>query len=310
MRFHTIPQQLLLLIFLLLIQTNIVNATSITDNDKQTLVFDTPFQRIISLYPAHTRNLIDLGATNSIIAVGRSDDQLKKLPKVHFRDDPERLIALRPDLVLIRPMISRSYPQLIQRLQQSNIQVVSLQPASINELLEYWQTLGKLAGKEKEAETLLQNFSTRVANLEHYQKLIADDQRKRVYFSAIHKRMKTFAPDSMAMFALNLAGGINIADDALQVRSTNIAAYSKERIMSKGNQIDIFLAQHGRMNPVTINDIIQEPGFNTIKAIKDKEVYLIDEKLVSRPTMGLLDAAEIIMRILYPNLLPTKEDPS
>ncbi len=285
-------------------------ATVITDSDKQTLVFDRSFQRIISLYPAHTQNLIDLGAADAIVATGRSDEQLKELPRVHFRDDPERLIGLRPDLVLIRPMISRSYPHLVRRLQQSNIQVVSLQPASINELLAYWQTLGKLTGKEEEAEAMIRQFGARVASLQQQKRLIPQEQRKRVFFSSIHKRMKTFAPDSMAMFVLSMAGGINIAEDALQVRSTNIAAYSKERLLAKAEQIDIFLAQQGRMNPVTIKEIRQEPGFNMIKAVREKQIFLIDEKLVSRPTMGLLDAAEIIRQLLYPDLVAVEENPS
>lgn len=284
------------------VSSAVAENTAITDNDMRTLVFNKPFQRIISLYPAHTKNLMDLGATNTIIATGRSDNQLPDLPKVHFRDDPERLIALRPDLVLIRPMISRSYPQLIKRLQQVNIQVVSLQPAGIDELLTYWTTLGKLTGKEQESMGLIRRFSQRRQVLLQQLTTVPESERKRVYFEAIHARMKTFAPQSMAIFVLETAGGINIAADAPQVRSTNIAAYSKERILAKAGQIDVFLAQQGRMNPVTIEDIRQEAGFNMIKAIRENQIFLIDEKLVSRPTMGLLDAAATIMEILYPEV--------
>ena len=256
---------------------SMAKTTTITDSDKRTLVFDKPFQRIISLYPAHTKNLMDLGATDAIIATGRTDDQLPNLAKVHFRDDPERLIALRPDLVLIRPMISRSYPQLIKRLQQVNIQVVSLQPARIDELLSYWTTLGKLTGKEQESMAMIRLFSQRRHALQQQLAAIPETKRKRVYFEAIHKRMKTFAPQSMAIFVLETAGGVNMAADAPQVRSTNIAAYSKERILSKANRIDVFLAQQGRMNPVTIEDIRKEAGFDMIKAVRENQIFLIDE---------------------------------
>lgn len=304
----TIQHRCLLLVVWLLVSmsflasVSMAETTTITDSDKRTLVFNKPFQRIISLYPAHTRNLMDLGATDAIIATGRSDNQLSNLPKVHFRDDPERLIALRPDLVLIRPMISRSYPQLIKRLQQVNIQVVSLQPAGVDELLSYWTTLGKLTGKEQESMELIRRFSQRRQSLHQQLATVPETARKRVYFEAIHARMKTFAPQSMAIFVLETAGGINMAADAPQVRSTNIAAYSKERILAKADQIDVFLAQQGRMNPVTIEDIHKEAGFNMIKAVRENQIFLIDEKLVSRPTMGLLDAAATIMEILYPEV--------
>ncbi|MCI5210418.1 MAG: ABC transporter substrate-binding protein, partial [Candidatus Electrothrix sp. ATG2] len=63
----------------------------IIDNDGKVIQPDKPFQRIISLYGAHTRNLIDMGAGSQIVAIGRSDKQLPDLPKLSFRDDPERL---------------------------------------------------------------------------------------------------------------------------------------------------------------------------------------------------------------------------
>lgn len=112
--------------------------------------------------------------------------------------------------------------------------------------------------------------------------------------------MKTFAPESIGVFVLEQAGGINIAADANQVRSTNIGYYGKERLLSRGGEIDFFLAQHGRMNPVAKETIIQEPGFGAIKAIREDNVFLIEEALVSRPTMRILEGIEQLYAILYP----------
>ena len=100
------------------------------------------------------------------------------------------------------------------------------------------------------------------------------------------------------MFVLETAGGINIAKDAIQVRKTNIAAYGKEKILSKAAIIDVYLAQKGRMNPVTVEEIKNEPGFQVIKAIKNNRVFLIDEMIVSRPTLRLLKGINTIAGIL------------
>jgi iron complex transport system substrate-binding protein len=121
-----------------------------------------------------------------------------------------------------------------------------------------------------------------------------------VYFEAIHSKMKTFTPDSMAVFALETAGGINVASDAKAVRNTNIAYYGKERILSHGREIDVYLAQSGVMNQPSLELILNEPGYKTIKAVADGEIYLIDEQIVSRPTMRLLDGIYNIGKILYP----------
>ena len=292
--------KLLLSLFCCLLYVVPVAAATITDSDGRVIVFDHPFTRILSLYPAHTRNLLDMGLDREIIAVGRSDHQLKGRPRVSFRDDPERLLALEPDLVLIRPMISRAYPQLVRRLEASGVQVVSLQPSSMDQLFPYWEDLGRLTGHEKEARAMIGRFGRELARVKQLVDRIPPADRKHVYFESIHRRMKTFAPSSMAIFVLTSAGGINVATDARQVRNTNIANYGKERILARANEIDVFLAQKGRMNPVTVEMIRNEPGFQVIKAVRDGQVFLVDEKLVSRPTLGLIKGIRTVFDILYP----------
>lgn len=296
-----IPCFLLLLLLLLLLPASQVFATSITDSDKRTVVFSQPFKRIISLYPAHTTNLMELGLNREIIACGLNDNQLPGRPKIHFSDDPERLLALKPDLVLIRPMIHRGYPTLVRILEKNNVRVVSLQPTTKAELFDYWNALGRLTGREQEATAMIATFNKRLAAIRTSLQSVPQDKRKRVYFEAIHRQMKTFAPTSIAMFVLESAGGINVAADAKQVRETNIAAYGKERILAKADHIDLYLAQSGRMNPVSVDNIIKEPGFAAIKAVRENQVFLVDENMVSRPTMGLLDGIAFVRSLLYPD---------
>jgi iron complex transport system substrate-binding protein len=287
-------------LFFLVISAGSAFARPVLDSDGRVTSVEAPFTRIISLYGAHTRNLIDMGAGSQIIAVGRSDRQLPGLPKISFRDDPERFLALKPDLVLIRPMISRGYPQLVERLIASGVAVVSLQPSSMEKLFGYWETLGILSGHNEGVKKMIASFGAGLAEIRSQVNHIARQHRKNVYFESIHKRMKTFAPDSMAIFVLESAGGINVAKDALQVRKTNIAAYGKEKILAKARTIDVFLAQKGRMNPVTVDMIIHEPGFQVIRAVRKKQVFLVDEKLVSRPTLGLIQGIDRVFNLLYP----------
>ena len=42
------------------------------------------------------------------------------------------------------------------------------------------------------------------------------------------------------------------------MRETNIAAYGKERLLARADAIDVYLAQKGRMNPVTVEEILAE----------------------------------------------------
>lgn len=278
-------------------------AAVITDDMGRKITIKKPFKRVISLYAGHTENLFSLGLSSEIIGVSMNENYPKEaLSKQVFsyKDDLEKFLAARPDLVLVRPMIDRGYARLLTSLEKNGITVVSLQPGTLEEVFRYWNTLGSLTGKDAESEKLILRFKESVEEIKAKVKRV--NPKKKVYFEAIHGRMKTFSPESMAIFALESAGGINVAKDAQSVRDTNIAAYGKEKILSLAPDIDVFIAQFGPMNYVTIESIIKEPGFSLIKAVQNNQVYLIDEMLVSRPTFRLIEGIKEIARILYPDI--------
>ena len=262
-----------------------------------------PYGRIISLYGAHTENLLLMGAAARLIGI---DGQSTALPGgggkavFSYHDDPERFLAARPDLVLIRPMIERGYPRLFKRLRQSGIQVVSAQPTQVEQLPAYWRLLGRLAGQESAAEKMRVDFQRAVAAFRQLADRIQTP--KGVYFEAIHSKMKTFAPGAMAIFVLEAAGGVNVAADAPVRVENNIAVYGKERLLSHAAAIDVFLSQQGAMNRISVAGIMAEPGFGVIKAVKNGQVHLVDETIVSRPTPGLLKGIYRIGCLLYPEI--------
>lgn len=293
--------QLILALWLICIYAP-AQALTIRDSENNLIQFDKPFERIISLYPAHTENLCSLGGCDKLIGVGKSDNYpapVSSKPRFSYHDNTEKFLAASPDLILIRPMISRSQPELIRKLKASGITIVSLQPTSIDEMLAYWQTLGQLTGRAEAADKMVTRFLEEVGRF----KLSPGDNpdcRPGVYFESIHSKMKTFAPGSISIFVLETAGGRNIAQDATGRNNSNIAPYGKERILSQAADIDVFLSQVGRMNRVTIEEIYREPGFSLIKAVRNKNIFLIEEELVSRPTLRILEGIARIQAMLYP----------
>jgi iron complex transport system substrate-binding protein len=198
-------------------------------------------------------------------------------------------------------MIERSYPELLNKLRRSGITVVSLQPNTVEEIFAYWRHLGLLVGRPEAAEAMIAAFSARQERVREKVASIPKESRPKVYFEAIHAMMKTFATDSIAMYVLQQAGGSNIAADAPQVRQTNIADYGKERLLARGEEIDVFVAQRGRMNPVSEKDILEEPGFGAIRAVRQGRIVLVPEALVSRPTPRLAEGIEQLHHALYPS---------
>lgn len=286
----------------------VLDDQGIVDSAGRRIVTKAPFERIISLYGAHTENLFALGARQQVIGVTRHDDyppEVKTKPVHSYHDDLEKFLMARPDLVLIRPMIDRGYGQLIRRLEDSGITVISLQPASLDQMFIYWRILGRITGRPAAAAQMVRHFRTTSHAVRRLTASIPE--KKRVYFEAIHDRMRTFAPSAMPIFVLETAGGINVAADATSRRGTNIADYGKERILSHAHEIDVYLAQYGPMNRPTRDMLKAEPGYSVIRAIRNDRIYFIDEKLVSRPTMRMLTGICRIGELLYPHIF---ENPS
>jgi iron complex transport system substrate-binding protein len=284
-------------------------AEPLVDDAGRRVVVTRPFQRIISLYGAHTENLFALGAREQIIGVGPNETyppEAQAKAVFSYHDDLEKFLAARPDLVLIRPMIDRGYAALVGRLETAGIAVVSLQPATVPEMFVYWQALGRLTGRGPAAKALVAGFEAGVARIGR--STAAIPTKRRVYFEAIHDRMRTFSPGSMPIFALETAGGINAAADAAPRRGTNIADYGKERLLAQGETIEVYLAQYGPMNRPTREMIQNEPGYNLIRAVRENQIHFIDEQWVSRPTPRLLAGICAIGRILYPEIFDGRHE--
>lgn len=279
----------------------------ITDSVGRRIHVRQPYQRIISLYGAHSENLFHMGAQSQVVGVTAGEErppEANDLPVYSYHDGLEKFIAGRPDLVLIRPMIDRGYRQLIHRLEVLGVTVVSLQPSTTEEMYLYWSILGKLSGRTRQAHQMIDRF--RQTSRRIRRRTSSCHPKKRVYFEAIHDRMRTFTPTAMAIFVLETAGGINVAGDAVSRRGTNIADYGLERLLSQADSIDVYLAQTGPMNRPTLEMIKTTPGYGLIRAVQQDQIHFIDEKLVSRPTMRLLDGICRIGGILYPQLFPVE----
>lgn len=281
-----------------------VRAEQMADDVGTTFFFQKPFTRIISLYAAHTENLFKLGLEDQIIGVTHNEDYpthaLEK-PKFSTKDSVEKFLAAKPDLVLIRPMQHRGYPALWNALKKNGIRVLAYQPNTIDEMFQYWRRLGRLTGHELVAERMVSEFKEGLEFASQRLERIPKDKRPGVFFESIHKKIATFSPGSMPIFVLEMAGGTNVAYDARPRHGTNIASYGLERMLSKASHIDVYLAQYGPMNQVEVSSIMNGPAASRIKAVRDRNVFLVDERLVARPTMRLLKGIDIVHNLVHPD---------
>jgi iron complex transport system substrate-binding protein len=280
-------------------------AISFIDDMGEEIKLEKSCNRIISLYSAHTENLFLLGLDEEIIGVGTSDiypvNALKK-DVYDYKSDPEKIIAAQPDLVLIRPFINRKSPDFVATIKKAGIPVVSLYPDKFEKFDEYIMILGELTGKDKRAQELLEEFYKGIKDIEGITKDI--EAKMTVYFESSENDYKTVTVDSMPAKAIEYAGGINIASDVKPIKEgSSIAPYGIERILENAEKIDVFVSQRGVMNAGgNYHSIVIRPGFDTIKAVQDDRVYIINQKIISSPTFRYHKGVREIARMMYPEI--------
>jgi iron complex transport system substrate-binding protein len=105
----------------------------------------------------------------------------------------------------------------------------------------------------------------------------------------------TAGPNSFIDTMLTLAGGQNVGaalkDPFAQISSEELVAQNPDAILLGD-------ALYG----VTVESLAQRPGWNALRAIKNKQVFTFDDNLISRPGPRLIDGLEQMAKLLHPDL--------
>ncbi len=281
-------------------------AIMFTDDDGNAVALNAPAQRIISLYSAHTENIYSLGAGDRLIGNYHTavyPPEAAFLDMYDYTADPEKVIAAEPDVVLIRPFITRKAPDFVKALQDAGICVVSLYPESFDRFDDYINKLAMLTGTEEKAAQMLKDFHGELDGISALTAGVAE--KKRVFFESTETNIRTVTDSSMPGLAVKFAGGINIAAGAEPAeKGSSIAEFGIERVLENADNIDVYISQRGSMNSGgSLESIDQRAGYDTVKAVKDGRVYTISEKLISSPTFRYVKGVRETARFLYPELM-------
>ena len=261
-------------------------------------------RRIISLYAAHTEVLLRLGARDNLVGV--SEQETYRGPETAYwqprtfspRDDVEKFLAARPDLVLVRPMHLASNRRLVAALRRAGVEVLARQVLTSAELYSYWRDLGALVGRADEAEKMIADFDRQVSAYQRAADRRPEAEKPGVFLEAIHSQVKTFTPDSLPVWLVELAGGRNVAADAKpQAAGLIIADYGPERLLAKAGEVDLFISQDGPMNRAGLKQIQARGLYRPLAAFKTGRVHKIPEAILARPSPALLEGLRELARL-------------
>lgn len=182
----------------------------VVDDEGAALVLRAPARRIVSIAPHLTELLFAAGAGAQVVAVSAHSDYpeaARRLPQVGDAVllDLERIVALKPDLVLV--WANGSAPQQLQRLRAAGLPVFSSASRGLPHIATTLRTLGRLAGTEAVAEPRAQAFETTLAEL---RSTYAARRLVPVFYQIWHAPLMTVNAAHPISEALTLCGARNV----------------------------------------------------------------------------------------------------
>ena len=131
------------------------------DRGRQVTIPSTP-QRVVTLMPSLTETVCALGACQRLVGVDRYSNwpaQVRKLPQLGGLEDTqiERLLALKPDLVLV-PGSSRA----VDRLEALGLRVVALEPKNLQDTERVIHLVAQALGDSAAGPALWRDMQSKI----------------------------------------------------------------------------------------------------------------------------------------------------
>jgi iron complex transport system substrate-binding protein len=240
-------------------------ALQASDDRGVTVSLGQPLERIVTLAPHLAEIAFAAGAGAKLAGVSsfsRHPAEAERLPVVatHGRVDVERLIALRPDLVLAWQ--SGNSPLQIDRLERIGIRVFVTEVRTLADIPRVVRLVGALGGSGAVAEARAGKFEEEIAIL---RSLHAGERRVAVFLEIWHRPMLTVNGAHLIGDALGLCGGRNVFAAA----KTLTPLVSREQILDARPEAIVTSGFGSEGLPAW-------KGFELVPAVRNRRIYAID----------------------------------
>jgi iron complex transport system substrate-binding protein len=259
-------------------------------------------QRIVSLIPALTEVLFAIGAGPQVAAVSSFDKypkEVESLPRVGALVDPdlERILSLRPDLVLVYG----SQGDLRTQLERAKVPVYLYAHAGLADVPATIRDLGARVGRTEAAERLASGIET---DLSAIRQRVAGLPRPRVLI--------VMGRESGALRGVYASGGVGFIHDMVEAAGGDnvYASVRQQAVQATSEQIlalrpDVILELRvGTLPPDRLaREVAVWNPFSSVPAVRDKRVVILTDERTVVPGPRVAEGTALIARALHPGAL-------
>lgn len=244
--------------------------------------------RIVALAPSITELVYAAGAGQYLVAKGAYSNyppEAAAVPEVGdaFRVDFERLLALKPDLVLVWP--SGTPATVLEQIRKLGLRVEDVEVQRIHEVSAALLHIGEVVGTQAAAQQAAQQFDADMAAL---RQRYADRKPLRVFIEVNRKPLYTVGKQQIISEMVELCGGMNVFADI----GTLAPEIGVEAVLKTNPQVILSTDATGVQLQQEWRDWPQ------LEAVKHGHLYVVSPDLVTRAGPRLVQGTAEVCRVL------------
>lgn len=276
--------------------------TEMADREGNTFTIPKEINKIISTAPSNTEVLVELGLSDKLIAIDQYSSDVEgideNLTKIDFTNpDAETIIALEPDIIIASGHNRVGDEDPFALLKEAGITVVYIpSSSSIDGICEDIEFIATVTGTEKEGADIVSSIKAEVEEIKEIGNTIAD--KKSVYFEiGAYDSLYTFGYDTFLNEFIEVVGAENIFKDQEAWISV-----TPEAVLEANPDVIIVNTPGVNENGETAVEAVKtREGWDTITAVKDGAVYMVDSNESSRPSHKAVKALKAMAKAIYPD---------
>jgi len=226
--------------------------------------------------------------------------QLLNDKKDIFILNEKNLIESNPDLIISQETceVCAAYTNQVNKaleILQKKPKLYSMDPHSLNEIINSVTELGKILGNEKRATEITTSLKKRIENI----KKIVNYKKPKVL--AIEWIEPFFTAGHWIPEMIQIAGGINmiskIGEHSRRLEFQEVIKSDPDIIVMMPCGFDI------KRTILEYNNILKENKiWNSLKAVKNNQIFAVDaNSFFSKPSIRTIDGLEILAKIIQPD---------
>ena len=273
----------------------------VKDREGNAITVPSNLERIISTAPSNTEILTALGVSDKLVAVDKYSADVEGipegLPKINFRDpDAEALVDLKPDIIIASGHNRKGDEDPFALLKDAGICVVYIPTSnSIEGIYGDIEFLAAITGTEEKGREIIGSYQAEVKKITEIRDRAKLEKKKKVYFEiAPAPNLSSFGKNTFLNEFLETVGAENIfsaQDGWLSPNAEAVVAANPDVILTNVSYLDN-----------AAGEIKAREGWDSIDAVKNVQVFLIDSNPSSRPSQLSVMALKQIAKAVYPEL--------